>query len=186
MRNVSSGLWIALALLVSPPAGLAQHRALLIDGQNNHQWRETSPNIKRALESSGLFTVEIVTSPPQGEDLSAFEPDFNAYEVVVSNYNGEPWPRETKASLEAYVRGGGGFVSVHAANNAFPEWKEYNRMIGLGGWGGRNEAWDPMCAIATGRSYRTPRRDAAAATERSTRSRSSSVTPGIPSRGDSL
>ena len=31
---------------------------------------------------------------------------------------------------------GGGFVSVHAANNSFPAWPAYNRMIGLGGWGG--------------------------------------------------
>ena len=150
MRNVSSGFWIVLALLVSSPDGLAQRKALLIDGQNNHQWRETSPRIKQALEKSGLFAVDIVTSPPQGEDLSAFEPDFDAYQVVVSNYNGEPWPRETKAALEAYVRGGGGFVSVHAANNAFPEWKEYNRMIGLGGWGGRNEAWGPYVRYRDG------------------------------------
>jgi type 1 glutamine amidotransferase len=26
---------------------------------------------------------------------------------------------------------------VHAANNSFGEWKAYNRMIGIGGWGGR-------------------------------------------------
>ncbi|MEI8641372.1 hypothetical protein P4S68_10995 [Pseudoalteromonas sp. Hal099] len=37
------------------------------------------------------------------------------------------------------MKNGGGFVSVHAANNSFPEWFEYNQMIGLGGWGGRNE-----------------------------------------------
>ena len=24
---------------------------------------------------------------------------------------------------------------VHAANNAFSKWEEYNTMIGLGGWG---------------------------------------------------
>ena len=34
-----------------------------------------------------------------------------------------------------YVRNGGGFVSVHAADNSFPDWKEYNEMIGLGGLG---------------------------------------------------
>ena len=32
---------------------------------------------------------------------------------------------------------------VHAANNAFGKWVEYNEMIGLGGWGGRNEDSGP-------------------------------------------
>ena len=41
------------------------------------------------------------------------------------------------------MKNGGGFVSVHAADNSFPEWKEYNQMIGLGGWGGRNEKSGP-------------------------------------------
>jgi hypothetical protein len=41
------------------------------------------------------------------------------------------------------VRNGGGFVSVHAADNSFPEWPEYNQMIGVGGWGGRTEKDGP-------------------------------------------
>ena len=36
------------------------------------------------------------------------------------------------AVLDAFVAGGGGFVSVHAADNSFTEWPEYNRMIGIG------------------------------------------------------
>jgi hypothetical protein len=32
---------------------------------------------------------------------------------------------------------------VHAADNSFPKWSAYNRMIGLGGWGGRNEKDGP-------------------------------------------
>ena len=38
---------------------------------------------------------------------------------------------------------GGGVVVYHAADNSFPEWKEYNEMIGLGGWGNRNEKDGP-------------------------------------------
>jgi hypothetical protein len=41
------------------------------------------------------------------------------------------------------VARGGGFVTVHAANNSFSTWKAYNRMIGLGGWGGRTEKDGP-------------------------------------------
>ena len=49
------------------------------------------------------------------------------------------------------MSGGGGFVSVHAANNSFPEWKAYNEMIGLGGWGGRNEKSGPYLRLREGK-----------------------------------
>ncbi len=105
--------------------------------------RSTTPLLQKALESSGRFTVDVATSPPSGQDMSGFRPKFGDYDVVVSNYNGKRWPAETEADFAAYVTGGGGFVAVHAANNAFPDWPEFNRMIGLGGWEGRNEKWGP-------------------------------------------
>lgn len=112
-------------------------KVLIIDGQNNHKWQETTPVLKKDLEESGRFSVDIATTPPQGADMSGFKPDFSAYQVVLSNYNGDPWPAETKAAFEQFVSGGGGFVSYHAADNSFPEWKAYNEMIGIGGWGDR-------------------------------------------------
>jgi hypothetical protein len=122
----------ALALLaLSQAAALAAPpiQALIVDGQNNHAWKETTPVLKKILEEAG-FRVDVATSPAKGEDMSGFKPDFARYQVVVSNYNGAPWPAETKAAFEKYVREGGGLVSFHAADNAFPEWKGYDR----GGW----------------------------------------------------
>ncbi|MCC9640697.1 DUF1080 domain-containing protein [Rhodopirellula sp. JC740] len=116
---------------------------LLVDGQNNHKWQETTPLIRATLESGGFAKVTVLTAPGKGEDKSDFAPKFTDYDVVVSNYNGEAWSRSTEESFEAYVSGGGGFVSVHAADNSFPKWTAYNRMIGLGGWGGRNEKDGP-------------------------------------------
>jgi type 1 glutamine amidotransferase len=116
---------------------------LLIDGQNNHNWEQTTPLIKQTLEGCGRFRVDVATSPPKGGDLSTFDPSFADYDVVLSNYNGEPWSDKTQQAFESYVAGGGGFVCLHAADNAFPQWQAYNRMIGLGGWGGRNEADGP-------------------------------------------
>ena len=54
-----------------------------------------------------------------------------------------PWTEETKSSFETYMKEGGSRVVVHAADNSFRNWTEYNRMIGLGGWGGRNEKDGP-------------------------------------------
>jgi type 1 glutamine amidotransferase len=78
---------------------------------------------------------------------AAWRPKFSNYAVVLSNYNGERWPDEVRTAFEAYVKNGGGFVSYHAANNAFADWAEYNAMIGLGGWGGRNEKSGPYLRL---------------------------------------
>lgn len=111
---------------------------LLIDGQNNHDWKATTPVLVKALEATGKFTVTVATTPPAKSPDAAwsdFRPDFSKYDVVMSNYNGELWPAPVQQSLEKYVGEGGGLVIVHAANNAFPQWSAWNEMIGLG-WRG--------------------------------------------------
>ena len=75
--------------------------------------------------------------------MSGFKPNFAAYDVVVSNYQGASWSEETQQALLDYVKGGGGLVIYHFACAAFPQWKEFNEMIGLGGWGRRNEKDGP-------------------------------------------
>ena len=122
-------------------------RALIIDGQNNHHWKVTTPLLQNAIESSGRFKVEVATTPPAGQNLSGFKPKFADYDVVISNYNGERWPASTEKDFEAFVAGGGGFVTVHAADNSFPDWPEYNRMIGVGGWEGRDQKSGPKVYI---------------------------------------
>jgi type 1 glutamine amidotransferase len=125
--------------------------ALIIDGQNNHDFRATTPHLKKLLEETGLFTVEVATSPRKNESMSSFRPSFEKYRVLISNYNGEDWPTVTQEAFTAFVRNGGGFVSVHAADNSFPDWKEYNEMIGLGGWGERDESSGPYLRLRDGR-----------------------------------
>jgi uncharacterized protein len=141
------GMFAAAGLLVSIRSASAEEakiKALIVDGQNNHQWKTTTPILKAALESSGIFTVDVATSPAKGQNMDGFRPEFSKYAVVVSNYNGDEWSAETKKAFEEYVSGGGGFVSVHAADNSFPKWAEYNKMIAVGGWGGRNDTFGPM------------------------------------------
>jgi type 1 glutamine amidotransferase len=139
------GLWIAavftgaVSMQAAPPI-----KVMLLDGEQAgayHAWQETSPYLKRMLEDAGIFQVDVVTAPPAGGDFTAFKPDWAKYQVVVANYDApdDRWSDSLKASFEQYVRNGGGFVSVHAADNAFPNWKDYNLMIGVGGWRGRNE-----------------------------------------------
>lgn len=154
--KVSGVVLVALFTLLSGQwtASAEKLRLLIIDGQNNHDWKLTTPILRRIFEESGRFDVDVATSPPERHDMSGFSPEFKNYDVVVSNYNGERWPQATEAAFQAYVYGGGGFVTVHAADNAFPDWPEYNRMIGLGGWGGRTEAAGPYVYFRGGQQIR--------------------------------
>jgi type 1 glutamine amidotransferase len=137
-------LTFALPLTAAEPA----LKALIVDGQNNHGvWPKTTQMMKKYLEETKLFTVDIATTAKSGTDPS-FKPEFKKYDVVVSNYNGAEWPAETKTAFVEYVKGGGGFVVVHAANNAFGKWQQYNEIIGLGGWDGRNEKSGPYVYLS--------------------------------------
>ena len=59
-------------------------------------------------------------------------PKFSDYDLVVLDYNGPDWPAAMRDDFVSYVNDGGGVVLVHAANNAFRNWSEFNDMIGLG------------------------------------------------------
>lgn len=147
---------MALSVLGSTAFAASGIRVMILDGESAgpyHAWKTTTPVLKKILEDTGLFQIEVVTAPPHGGDFSNFHPKFSEYQVIVSNLDapdGE-WTEETKASFEQYVKGGGGFVVYHAANNAFPEWTAYNQMIGIGGWRHRTEAAGPHWYYANGK-----------------------------------
>lgn len=75
----------------------------------------------------------------------SFAPDFSKYDLVVNNFGwkSSTWPNTTKTAFERYMKEGGGLIVLHAANNAWGDWDAYNKMIGLGGWGGRNTETGP-------------------------------------------
>ena len=131
-------------------------KVLIVAGQGDvpHNWEAGSLIIQRFLNESGLFAADIAFSPQKGEDMSAFRPDFSAYKVVVLNYVGDPWSDATKAAFVDYVKKGGGVVVYHAGNNRFADWKEYNEIIGLGGWDNRDEKNGPYVYFKDGKEVR--------------------------------
>lgn len=148
IRLVIAAIWSAIFLL-TPFACAASGpiQVMLLDGQSGgsyHAWQVTTPVLKKELAETGLFKVSVVTAPPSGGDFSTFKPEFTRFQVVVSNYDAPDWPPELRSQFEEYVRNGGGFVVVHAADNAFPDWPAYNRMIGIGGWRSRSEKSGPL------------------------------------------
>lgn len=159
-----------MCIVLAVSGAEAKLKALIIDGQNNHTvWPKSTVMMKQYLEETGLFDVDVdrvrflwnsereaaflplagdfeteaVKKPRPDPD---FNPKFSDYDVIVSNfgYKAAALPDTAQKALEEYMLNGGGFVSVHAADNAWPMWLEFNKMIGIGGWGGRTEAHGPM------------------------------------------
>ncbi|MDR1455875.1 MAG: ThuA domain-containing protein [Tannerella sp.] len=118
-------------------------KALIVTGQNNHNWQVSHAVFKQILENSGIFSVDFAISPETGEDMSDFVPDFSICDVLLLDYNGEAWSEETGRRLIEFAENGGGIIVYHAADNAFSDWEAYNRICALGGWGNRNEKSGP-------------------------------------------
>jgi len=152
-RLVHGGI-IAIALAAVCVRAAAPIRVMLLDGESAgpyHKWRVTTPVLKKELDETGLFDVDVVTASPS--DLSTFTPVFSRYQVVVLNYDApdDRWPAALKSSFEDFVKSGGGLVAVHAADNAFPGWPAFNEMIGVGGWRSRAESAGPFWFMKDGR-----------------------------------
>lgn len=182
MKNLLN-IALATGFAFASASGADKIKVLIIDGQNNHSaWPKTTLIMRDDLRATGKFDVDIARTKftwngkqeaaslrladvgptedlPRPKTDPDFKPDFSKYNVIVSNfgYQAAPWPEETQKAFEKYMHDGGGFVSVHAADNCFPEWLEYNRMIGVGGWGGRSPSAGPYVYInKDGKEVRDP------------------------------
>ncbi|MEI7420831.1 MAG: ThuA domain-containing protein [Prolixibacteraceae bacterium] len=140
MKNFKSIVLLCAAVLLFSATQLqaANYKALIVTGQSNHNWEGSCPILKQILLQTNLFTVDVATTPAKGGNMAAFQPDFKKYNIVVVDYNGESWSEKTKAEFLDFVKNGGGVVIYHEADNSFADWKEYNKIIGIGGWNGRS------------------------------------------------
>lgn len=159
MRTVFAGLFAAWLTAITLTSAAGPIRVMLLDGDNNHRnWPDTSALMKKVLDESGLFTTTIATV--RRGDIGTFKPDWSQYQALVMNYNTgingvlPEWPAETKVSFVRWIASGNGLVSVHAADNAFSAWPEFNEMIGLGGWGSRDEKCGPYVYYKDGKIVR--------------------------------
>jgi type 1 glutamine amidotransferase len=121
-------------------------KIMLLTGQASiyHDWQKSSRVIETILSQTNLFEVDLVLTPVAGESMASFNPQWSEYDAVVLDYDGDEWSEQTKAALAEYLSSGGGLVLVHAADNAFPDWQEFQQMAGVGGWRGRDESAGPM------------------------------------------
>jgi len=115
------------------PAAPPKLAVLIITGQNGHNWRGTTPLLRKALEDTGKFEVR-VTEEFRGAGPETLAP----YDLVVLNYfeRGRPelrWGDRANAAFLDYVRSGKGVVVYHFSMAAFDGWVDYEKLSG-GNW----------------------------------------------------
>ncbi|MBI3694208.1 MAG: ThuA domain-containing protein [Acidobacteria bacterium] len=124
---------LALSLLLAvqqPGAAPPKIQALIITGQNGHDWRATTPVMRKILEDTGKFEVR-VTEEFRGAGPETLAP----YDLIILNYYDRRRPelrwgeRADKALLD-FVRSGKGLVMYHFSTAAFDGWEEYEKLSG--------------------------------------------------------
>ena len=127
----------ALAALGATPA-LAQKKApegakvlLLSGGQREHHgYREQAMYLAGLLEDTRRYQVTIA------EDAAVLEPaNLSKYDIVMMTADRrDPEHKLTEAQQRAlleHVKSGHGFVAIHGADNAAPDWlPEWREMLG--------------------------------------------------------
>ena len=113
MKNVIKPLlFVVILAMLSLGAEAKPISVLIVDGQNNHNWRAMTPFMKVQLEKTKMYTVDVSTTPQRtripgnlskekreaaikaANELNAknwkeWRPAFSKYDVIISNYNGQ-------------------------------------------------------------------------------------------------
>jgi len=108
-------------------------QTLIITGQNNHDWRGTTPKLRQILEQTGRFEVRVTE-----EFRGAGEETLSPYDLVILNYyeRRRPewwWGARAENALLSWLRRGKGLVVYHFSVAAFDGWDEYEKIC-AGNW----------------------------------------------------
>jgi type 1 glutamine amidotransferase len=129
---------LAVLTLAVPPAPADDNRPiklLIITGDEAHDWKAQSGALQEFLPKSGRIEVTVTTTP--AKDLTP--ENLAKYDVLLLNFRETKptpetkWTDANKQALLDAVKGGKGLVVFHFASSSFPDWAEYEKMIG-GGW----------------------------------------------------
>ncbi|MEI6809103.1 MAG: ThuA domain-containing protein [bacterium] len=107
---------------------MALIKTLILGGTNNHDCSRSSPFCAKLLNDSGRFDAVVTTDPGTALQNAKY---LAGFDLLFSDYNGPEWPEAAKTNFTDAVDGGTGLVILHAADNSFTGWIEYEKMVGL-------------------------------------------------------
>lgn len=121
-------LAVGAACDTGPTSERESARVLVFSRTMGYRHASIEPGIEaiRAIGRDEGYEVEAT------EDPSVFETDgLDGYAVVVFlSTSGDVLNEAQQQALTAFVRGGGGFVGVHAASDTEYDWPWYGRLVG--------------------------------------------------------
>jgi len=131
-----------MALVLMPPTRGDEKtpvKVLIITGDHGHNWKETTPYLKKILTGAGM-KVDVTETP--ATDLTA--DNLAKYDVFLLNYKdtkkGGPdtrWSADNQNAFADAIKGGKGLLVYHHASSAFVGGsdfdKEFEKII-AGGW----------------------------------------------------
>ncbi len=124
------GACLVLAALADPVHAQplrAPIPVLIVSGASNHDWKWTSTSLEQMLDESGLFAADVTSEPAK---TLADAVALAKYRALVLDYNGPRWGAEAEKAFLKAVEQGTGVCVIHAANNAFAGWTEYETLVG--------------------------------------------------------
>lgn len=117
-------------------------RVLIITGDHGHNWKETTPFLKKLLTGAG-HRVDVTETPSR--DLLPSK--LREYDVLLFNYRNTPrgakanpesvWSDDNKQAFIDAISGGTGLVVYHHASSAFTGKGKFDRefeKLSAGGW----------------------------------------------------
>ncbi|MCC6285641.1 MAG: ThuA domain-containing protein [Phycisphaerales bacterium] len=112
----------------SPPLAETTFRVLVFTRTMNFR----HDSIQAGVEALSVMGTNQGFSVDWTEDPGRFTPEHLAEfgVVVFLNTTGDVLGPEQEAAFEAYIRGGGGYVGVHAASDTEYEWPFYKELVG--------------------------------------------------------
>lgn len=101
---------------------------LLLTGANNHDWARSAPFCRDLLNNTGKFTVFMTDKP---SEALADRKALSKYQLFFVDYNGAAWSDTAKENFVDAIGKGAGVCILHAANNSFVGWREYEEICAL-------------------------------------------------------
>ncbi len=80
------------------------------------------------MQNTGMFNVKVTENPAE---TLADRAALSKYQLFFFDYNGPDWPENVKKNFIDAVQNGTGVCILHAANNGFKDWKEFEELCAL-------------------------------------------------------
>ncbi|MCK5077443.1 MAG: DEAD/DEAH box helicase, partial [Calditrichia bacterium] len=112
-------LYLILLATVGFSQNQTKYKVLIVTGQNNHGWQTSSSIIEQAFNQNEMFEANLSVSPPQGADMSVYQPEFKKYDIILISY------QTLRNDIEIFIKREYSYIVLDEAQNI----KNYKSLV---------------------------------------------------------